>query len=135
MGAFQQTQNLMYSLENYKNQCYNPGSPNPTPNRPPLNSLPKSIDTDSFDFSPAEPSLVSPLKLKIGTRDRRCKRKLVSYSEDESGPTSSSPKKAKMEDLKEILQQNNQQMQAFMDKIDKKLDAKMDQGLHRLPPR
>ena len=122
----------MYSLENYKNQCYNPGSPNPTPKRPPLNSLPKSIDTDSFDFSPAEPSLVSPLKLKIGTRDRRCKRKLVSYSEDESGPTSSSPKKAKMEDLKEILQQNNQQMQAFMDKIDKKLDAKMDQGFASL---
>jgi hypothetical protein len=122
----------MYSLATYKEQCYNPGNPNPAPARPPLNSFPKSSETEDFDFT--TPVKVSPIKLKISDRnvtyrDRKCKRKL-----DNPAPsTSASPlKKAKMltkDDLREMFEQNNKDL---MDKIDKKLDSKIEQGFASL---
>ena len=41
----------MYSLQNYKDQCYNIGSPSPTPAKSPVKRLPKTIDTQ-FAFTP-----------------------------------------------------------------------------------
>jgi hypothetical protein len=66
----------MYSLATYKEQCYNPGTPNPAPAQPLLNSFPKASETEDFDFT--TPLKISPLKLKISDRnvtyrDRKCK--------------------------------------------------------------
>ena len=122
----------MYSLATYKEQCYNPGASNPTPARAPLNSFPKV--TEDFDFTPTK---VSPIKLKISDRnvtyrDRKCKRKL----ENSAPEILASPlKKAKMctkEELSDMFDRNNRQMQDFMDKIDKKLDSKIEQGFASL---
>ena len=75
------------------------------------------------------------IKLKISDRNvtyRDQRRKL-----DNPVPlTSASPlKKAKMltkDELREMFQQNNKQMQYFMDKIDKKLDSKIEKGFASL---
>ena len=92
----------MYSLANYKEQCYNPGSPNLAPAKSPLKSLPKVNITENFIFSPSQSSKVSPVKSKIDIRDRKCKRKLISSAEAITEPIINSPKKPKMEDLKEF---------------------------------
>ena len=64
----------MYSLASYKEQCYNFGSPNLAPTESPLNSLPKAGASEQFEFSPLK---TSPIKTKIASRDRKCKRKLI----------------------------------------------------------
>ena len=95
----------MYSLNNYKEQCYNLGSPQPSPSRPPLQTLPKATNqsdlTDSFVF----PKITSkiPTKEKINTRERKSKRKV---EETEFVPPMSPPKKQKMmkeEELRTFL--------------------------------
>lgn len=72
----------MYSLNSYKEQVYNLGSPQPSPRRSPLKTLPKE-DISEFVFpSPAVQTPVTPSRI--------AKRKCVSPQ------LSASPKKAKM---------------------------------------
>ena len=120
----------MYSLASYKEQCYNLGSPNITAVKSPLKNLPKAGVSEKFEFSPLK---TSPIKTKIESRDRKCKRKLIPSAETNEIATINSPtKKPKMEDIKEMLEKSNKQMMEFMKSIDKKLDEKMDQGFASL---
>ena len=83
----------MYSLNNYKEQCYNPGSPQPSPSQPPLRSLPKQTPAllDDFEFS-ILPSKIP--KIKPPARKPTTKRKLDNTEPSEPNP--SPPKKSNM---------------------------------------
>ena len=70
----------MFSLQSYKDQVYNIGSPSPSPLDSP-SKLPEKSEGD-FSFSPVKPSLVT----------RKSKRKIESSENPLEGPT----KKAKM---------------------------------------
>ena len=70
----------MFSLQSYKDQVYNIGSPSPSPLDSP-SKLPEKSEGD-FSFSPVKPSLVT----------RKSKRKIESSENSLEGPT----KKAKM---------------------------------------
>ena len=94
----------MNSLQSYKDQCYNIGSPSPTPSKPPLTRLPKKLESE-FDFSP----LKSPPKTtKIRTKTDRSKIPTVSSSKkrkpETQGPPNKSPKKSKMCSKEEMLE-------------------------------
>ena len=113
----------MYSFANYKDQCYNIGSPSPSPNNSPLKYLPTT--SEEFDFSPVKEPYNAPEKNK-STQKRK-------YSCDSD--CDSPQKRQRMltkEEMQELLQNNNAQMQEALNKIDKKLDEKMDQGFNVL---
>ena len=109
----------MYSLNSYKEQVYNLGSPQPNPSRSPLKSLPKSAEVEDFVFS--SPSIQTPV-----TPSRNPKRKCV------TSKLSDSPKKAKMMTPKEIqemfsgLQATMSKLTEKMEDFSKKLDAQDD---------
>ena len=94
----------MYSLNSYKEQVYNLGSPQPSPSRSPLKSLPKT---------PAIITAVTPSQ----------KRKTAVHSQSES------PKKLKMmtpQQIQDMVTGLQSSMSNMTDKIDnfaKKLDA------------
>ena len=75
----------MFTLKSYKDQVYNIGSPTPSPNSSPLESLPKIPDNE-FVISPSKVTL-RPKKnkdTKIGvpvTPTRKSKRKLGSVDQ------------------------------------------------------
>ena len=77
-------QKLMYSLNSYKEQVYNLGSPQPNPAQSPFESLPKV--SQEFNFSDS----------KITTRPKR-KTNLSDISEPKSPA-----KKSKMMSIKEV---------------------------------
>ena len=79
------------SLKHYKDQVYNPGSPNPNPKSSPLRSLPKQTNFDSLSINPE-----NPLKLVFSAS----KRKKSSSSESSPSPK----KKTKMMDPEEMKQ-------------------------------
>ena len=79
------------SLKHYKDQVYNPGSPNPNPKSSPLRSLPKQTNFDSLSINPE-----NPLKLVFSAS----KRKKSSSSESSPSPK----KKSKMMDPEEMKQ-------------------------------
>ena len=54
------------SFKNYKDQVYNPGSPNPNPKSSPLKSLPKQSNFDSLSINPT-----NPLKLIFSASKRK----------------------------------------------------------------
>ena len=54
------------SFKDYKEQVYNPGSPNPNPRSSPLRSLPKQPDFDSLSINPS-----NPLKLVFSASKRK----------------------------------------------------------------
>ena len=88
----------MYSLKSYTEQCYNIGSPKPSPRRSPFLELPANKDTSEFDFSPVDPETdpkVSPIKLSVTTR-KPPKRKFEKTIADPSFESENSPKRAKM---------------------------------------
>ena len=88
----------MYSLKKYSEQCYNIGSPQPSPTRSPFQDLPPNKDLE-FKFSPSSTEKLSPLKIKVSRIPR--KRKLASSVLDTSADnTEVSPKKARIMDKK-----------------------------------
>ena len=114
----------MNSFASYKDQCYNPGSPSPNPISSPLNYLPATYS--DFSFSPPKQTAST----SEGAR-KNLKRKF-----DFDGSPESPSKKQKMvtkEEMVELLKANNVQMEtALMNKIDVKLDEKMNEGFQLL---
>ena len=90
------------SFQAYKNQVYNPGSPNPNPRTSPLRSLPK--EQNSPYLSTPDPE--NPLKITFS-----CKRKRPVES-----PSPGSPKKKpKMATKEEMEEMNEKLLQRFLD--------------------
>ena len=113
------------SLQSYKNQVYNPGSPNPNPNRSPLKSLPK---TQNFPYtSSVNPE--NPLKITLST----CKRKRISSSSSPETP-SSLAKKPKMnkEEVKELTEDLLARFIAAQDKSSKELKEAQENATKEL---
>ena len=108
----------MYSLNSYKEQVYNLGSPQPSPKRSPLKSLPKNPSSE-FDFSIPDPK--TPTK-KLPQRTCN-KRKIVPNSE-----ILESPKKPKimtpdqMQTMFSGLQASISSLNSKIDGFSKKLD-------------
>ena len=106
----------MYSLNSYKEQVYNLGSPQPNPSRSPLKSLPKNDNIDSFEFP--SPAIKAPQ-----TPSRNLKRKCV------TSQLTDSPKKLKTmtpQQMKEMfsgLESTLAKLNEKMDNFSKKLDA------------
>ena len=80
------------SLKHYKEQVYNPGSPNPNPKSSPLKSLPKKSNIDSLSINPE-----NPLKLRFSTS----KRKKSSSTERSPSPRKKS-KRMEPEEIKKL---------------------------------
>ena len=119
----------MYSLKSYTEQCYNIGSPKPSPSRHPFQELPASKDTSQFDFSPISEQTVSPIKISVTTR----KRKLEHSTSDPEPESFSSPKKArkmnkkdKEEFMKFIAEQSRISSDAISSNLQKTFDSRMD---------
>ena len=85
----------------YKDQVYNPGSPNPNPKSSPLRSLPK--EPNSPFISTPDPE--NPLKLTLS-----CKRK-----RPEPNLSESPSKKLKMATKEEIKEMNEDLLKRFLD--------------------
>ena len=111
----------MDSLESYKEQVYNLGSPSPNPQKPPLANLSVNVDND-FEFSSPKDfrnrtnnrKKVAPSKIPKVTPSR----KRSSCSEE---PHLSSPKKIKMmsqDELRELFTKMNTQMDKLYSKLD-----------------
>ena len=113
---FENLNYLMYSLNSYKEQVYNLGSPQPSPSRSPLKSLPKTDQSEDFEFS--SPAIIAPT-----TPSRNLKRKCVVSKQ------SNSPKKPKMMTPQQIqemfsgLQSTISNLSEKMENFSKKLDA------------
>ena len=109
----------MYSLTSYKEQVYNLGSPQPSPTRSPLKSLPRNNSSVEFEFPIPEPK--TPIK-KLPVRACN-KRKIVPNSE-----IFESPKKPKMMTPEEMqtmfsgLQKTILDLNGKIDGFSKKLD-------------
>ena len=116
----------MNSLESYKEQCYNIGSPTPSPSKAPLTSLSKTIASE-FTFtvptsSPKSSQTRSKVPVPAASKTTRSRKR--SLSSQDSSPTSS-PKKSKMmskEDLKEMFNQQRQENKEIMDKMNTRMD-------------
>ena len=113
---FENLNYLMYSLNSYKEQVYNLGSPQPSPSRSPLKSPPKTEQSEDFEFS--SPAIIAPT-----TPSRNLKRKCVVSKQ------SNSPKKPKMMTPQQIqemfsgLQSTISNLSEKMENFSKKLDA------------
>ena len=81
----------MFSFKSYTEQCYNIGSPKPSPNRSPFKEFPAEKDPVSdFQFSP------------LPTQSRKCiKRKLAESDLDSQIDINKSPKKPREMDDKD----------------------------------
>ena len=100
----------MYSFSSYKDQCYNLGSPSPSPSCSPLNYLPAV--SDEFKFSPVKGSPKTPIE------QNNLKRKL-DFDTESVSPS----KKRRMltkEEMEILLKNNNMHMEKALDKIEKK---------------
>ena len=103
----------MYSLQSYKDQCYNIGSPSPTPPKPPLTKLPKKLELQ-FDFSPTKPKIVDePTDSKSKPAVTRIPRK----RKCEIQKTPKSTKKPKIMDREEMLEHLKAQRQEYQDNL------------------
>ena len=72
------------SLNSYKSQVYNPGSPHPSPQIDPFKTFPKN-----FDFSSATVNPQNPLKITFSAKRKRASNKDSSLEES---PTKSPAK-------------------------------------------
>ena len=115
---FENLNYLMYSLNSYKEQVYNLGSPQPSPSRSPLKSLPKTDQSQSEDFEFSSPAIITPT-----TPSRNLKRKCVVSKQ------SNSPKKPKMmtpqqiQDMVSGLQSTISKLSEKFEDFSKKLDS------------
>ena len=95
----------MYSLKSYSEQCYNIGSPQPSPARSPFQELPPNKESE-FEFSPKPPQVTPPADLKVTqTARKQPKRKLATSPDVDDSDNSA--KKAKI--------MNKKEKQEFMD--------------------
>ena len=85
----------MYSLKSYSEQCYNIGSPLPSPARSPFKELPPNKESD-FDFSPPKTKNI-----------KAAKRKLDSDSDFKMPNLEASPKKVRTMDKDERQEMMN----------------------------
>ena len=118
----------MYSLKSYSEQCYNIGSPLPSPARSPFKELPPNKASE-FEFSPTPSTKTSPVK----TSRKQVKRKLDSVSESKDKVSENSPKKARIMDenvKKEFMdflaEQSRISAQKITDSLKATLDTRMD---------
>ena len=97
------------SLSNYKQQVYNPGSPNPNPTLSPLKCLPRTpLDNSQYNIVTLDPE--NPLKLVIGSAT---KRKLSSDSDSSSNTETSPSKKLRMMTPEDVEKMNETLMNRF----------------------
>ena len=125
----------MFSFNNYKEQCYNPGSPSPSPTRPPLQTLPKLNHSDSLsDFQfPSNSEQESSSKIKIKTR--QAKRKVKDQLEHSpTTPPTKKPKTMKEEELRAFLTNITNKMDQFKAQLDTHTEqaSKTEQKLETL---
>ena len=114
----------MNSLEAYKDQCYNIGSPTPNPRKTPLSNLPRSLDSD-FEFA----SVKSPSssKKRLGTCEKSkiplvaSTRKRKSMSQD-CTKSDSPVKKPRMMSSDEVSSFFEASMSKYMTGLSSKLD-------------
>ena len=120
----------MYSLKKYSEQCYNIGSPQPSPARSPFQELPPNKDLE-FDFSPSPTKKLSPIKIRA-TR-KTSKRKLESSLDTSVDDSEVSPKKARIMDKKTkdefkafLAEQNRVNTETMTNSIKVTLETRMD---------
>ena len=118
----------MYSLKSYSEQCYNIGSPLPSPARSPFKELPPNKASE-FEFSPTPSTKTSPVK----TSRKQVKRKLNSVSESKDKVSENSPKKARIMDenvkkefMEFLAEQSRISAQKITDSLKATLDTRMD---------
>ena len=116
----------MNSLESYKNQCYNIGSPSPDPIKVPLASLSKSVASEfSFPAPNTSPKTSKP-RTKINCKlPTPTSRKRGSSSLDPS-PTISASKKSKMmspEELRERFDLQRKENHEILEKMTSRMDS------------
>ena len=98
------------SLLNYKQQVYNPCSPNPNPSLSPLKCLPRTDPHFQYNSVTINPD--NPLKLTIGSASKR----KLSGDLDSSQETDTSPsKRMKMMSPEEVEKMNQSLMQKFQE--------------------
>ena len=120
----------MYSLKSYSEQCYNIGSPLPSPARDPFQELPANKNPESdFEFPPTPPKKVSQVK----TSRKQVKRKLESVSNSNIKVSENSSKKARImdeSDKKEFMdflaEQSRINAQKITDSLKETLDTRMN---------
>ena len=88
----------------YKNQVYNPGSPNPNPKTSPLKILPKEHKSPSPYSSTPDPD--NPLKLTFSSKRKRAQ---------EAKSPEIQNKKQKMATKEEIKEMNEDLIKRFLD--------------------
>ena len=98
------------SLNSYKSQVYNPGSPHPSPQIDPFKTFPKN-----FDFSSATVNPQNPLKITFSAKRKRASNKDSSLEES---PTKSPAKKLKMI--------STEQANEFFENLTKKFEERQD---------
>ena len=118
----------MYSLKSYSEQCYNIGSPLPSPARSPFEELPPNKESE-FEFSPICLNKVSPVK----AQSKPVKRKLDTSSDSKDEFFDMSPKKAKIMDdkVKEefmtfIAEQSRKSAEAITNSLKTTFETRMD---------
>ena len=108
------------SLESYKLQVYNPGSPYPSPKSDPLKSFPKtSVDPEN------------PLKLTIYTKRKRVKESDSEESEEVFSPS----KKAKIMDadeMRKLFKEQKDELNSLRDDVTKQLADQQVKSSDRL---
>ena len=112
------------SLQSYKSQVYNPGSPNPNPSRSPLKTLRKKQNSPYISSLNPE----NPLKITLST----CKRKRI--SSDILEPPDSLAKKPKMdkEEVKELTENLLERFIAAQDKSSKEVKEAQEIAIKEL---
>ena len=95
------------SLNRYKSQVYNPGSPHPSPVTEPFKVFPKD-----HSFSSATPDPVNPLKITFSAKRKR------HFNDEPSSPTDS-PDKSPAKKLKMLSKED---AEAFFNKLNKQFE-------------
>ena len=101
----------MNSLQSYKDQCYNIGSPSPTPKKSPLKIFPKNLDLE-FDFPQSETprnSKSKPRTSKIPRAKSPTPRKRKIVSQDQGTPSAKKPKMMSQEQVSKFFDEQRKE--------------------------
>ena len=117
----------MNTFESYKDQCYNIGSPSPNPKKSPLKKFSKNVESE-FNFDSPKTRTPRPKALKASVSKSAGSKLPITLSTskkrslDSSNKVTSSPKKLKMDELRDMFLKQNKDQQAFMEKLSSRMD-------------
>ena len=122
----------MNSLKSYKDQCYNIGSPSPTPEKSPLKIFPKNLDLE-FEFPKSKPpchSKTKPVTSKIPLVKSPNLRKRKIVGQDSQVQSAKKPKMMSAEEVSKFFEEQRRDNAASLAKVaeamEKSVDARMD---------